>query len=175
MVRERSAKPLYVGSIPTRASNSWHNSATEVSISSSLQFQSRLRGLSCVSGWVPHRVPRRYHMNLEEERQRDRPLGFASTAIGDLALVDRPRGLDDNPTGRHRRIVPGQTPRVRLSGAEKSPIGFPMPTYFGHDALVFGVVAQFVVVLVALEPRVVVVAEVDRSPQPSKRLRFFAK
>ena len=44
----------------------------------------------------------------------------------------------------------------------------PVSLHFEHDALIFGVSAQLVPVLVALKPRKIMIFELDGSSQPSQ-------
>ena len=52
---------------------------------------------------------------------------------------------------------------------------FPVLPNFFHDALVFGIAAELVVVLVLLKPRIIVVTDLHCAAQPDQRLFLFSE
>ena len=72
----------------------------------------------------------------------------------------------ENFAGRNRFHYEGRQEGEGLVGGDSFTVLIEVVANFFHDLLVFGVITQIVVVLVALEPWIVVVAESDRAPQP---------
>ena len=68
----------------------------------------------------------------------------------------------------------GLWPTLGLSVSKQFVIVLPVALDFEHDALKCRVSAQFVPVLVALKPRIVMISNLNGSSQPGQRRLFFA-
>src|SRR5229473_6084692 len=79
------------------------------------------------------------------------------------------RGSTSAKWGSARRVLPA------LSLTEEFAVVFPVAANFGHDALVFGIAAHVGPVLVTLKPRIVMVPQLHRPPQPDESPLFVAE
>src|SRR5437899_5800142 len=110
---------------------------------------------------------RRYRFGQKLERHQPAELGVFGLAHHAHAA---PTQLLESPIVRNGLADP-----LTLRRAKKLPVMLPVAADIGHDALIFRVAAQPVVVLVMLEPGIVVIPELDGAAKPGERLCILAE